>query len=368
MHTNTISTCVLPSRLNAAKFAFTTRRVQRSALRELIRGDVTPHAGDLVLARVDEIGQHPRVELVDGRKAALFVGDEIVVCYGNRYAPDQFEAEVPGDLTPCDLIAGGGLAGRAVAMHEEMEAPTRLTPIGLLADEHGHRVNVARWALPPLERSHARAHTLAVVGTSMNSGKTTAGAFLSRGLVSAGCRVGTAKITGTGAGNDLWIMRDAGADPVLDFTDAGMASTYRVPVEQLELAFTTLTGHLTAAGVDVVVIEIADGLGQAETSGLLASQSVAAGIDGVVFAAGDALGASAGVEWLNQRRLPVVAVGGTLTMSPLATREAARITGLPVLGCEQLANPAVLAALNLPAARLERQPLAAGRPEEVVPA
>lgn len=363
----TTSACLLPSRLNTAKFAFATRRVQRSELRGLIAGDISPGPGDLVLARVDEIGQHPRVELIDGRKAALFCGDEVVVCYGDRYAPDQFEAEVPADLGPCDLVAAGGLAARAVSMHEDMEPPTRLTPLGLLVDEHGERVNVARWALPPLPGVRAPAPTLVVVGTSMNSGKTTVGAYLARGLAAAGCRVGTAKVTGTGAGNDLWIMRDAGADPVLDFTDAGMASTYRVPVARLERAFTTLTGHLTAAGVDVIVIEIADGLGQVETAGLLASRQVGAATDAVFFAAGDALGASAGVEWLRRRGLPVVAVGGTLTMSPLATREAAGLTGLPVLGCEQLANPAVLAEINLPAVGLGAH-LAEARAGQVVPA
>lgn len=71
-----------------------------------------PHAGDLVLARVVKIGQHPRIELPDGRRSHLYIGDEVIVCYGARYAPDQFESHVPKEMGPCDLVAAGGLASR----------------------------------------------------------------------------------------------------------------------------------------------------------------------------------------------------------------------------------------------------------------
>ncbi len=59
----------------------------------------------------------------------------------------------------------------------------------------------------------------------------------------------------------------------------------------------------------------------------------------MIFAAADALGASAGAEWLFQRDLPLVALSGRISASPLASREAAQITGLPVIGSEDLANP-----------------------------
>ena len=41
------------------------------------RSNVVPRAGDLVLARVAGIGHHSGLELAHGRRAALFVGDEI---------------------------------------------------------------------------------------------------------------------------------------------------------------------------------------------------------------------------------------------------------------------------------------------------
>jgi len=102
--------------LRSAKAAYTTRHVDLHAASQLLTG-VRPRVGDLVLARVAVLGQHPKIELAHGRRAAMFPGDEIVVAYGNRYAPDQFEAEIPGDLGPCDLVAAGGVAGKVIAAH-----------------------------------------------------------------------------------------------------------------------------------------------------------------------------------------------------------------------------------------------------------
>ena len=47
--------------------------------------------GDLVLAHVEKIGQHRRVQLSSGRPSLIFPGDAVVLACGARYAPDQFE-------------------------------------------------------------------------------------------------------------------------------------------------------------------------------------------------------------------------------------------------------------------------------------
>ena len=86
-------------RLERAKCAFSTRRVVKSDIACVITGpDIQPKVGDLVLAKVEELGKHSKLELTNGRRALMFPGDEIVVAYGNRYAPDQFEATIGSDL------------------------------------------------------------------------------------------------------------------------------------------------------------------------------------------------------------------------------------------------------------------------------
>lgn len=329
-------------RLLAAKSAYTTRHVRFDQARLLISGkDVRPRAGDLVLARVVSVGHHKGLELQHGRKAQLFAGDEIVVAYGDRYAPDQFEAEVCADLTECDLVASGGLAAHVLSRHDATRKPTRIAPIGLLGDGAGDVINLARYALSAT--SHPKtAIAIGVLGASMNAGKTTTAFSLIRGLTAAGYRVGAAKVTGTGAGGDIWAMADAGAKPAIDFTAAGFVSTYRISPRDLDRIFTTLTAELMRAGANALVIEVADGLYQQETAYLAGSMLFRNFVDGVVFAARDALGASAAVDWLRRADLNVLAVSGVITRSPLAVQEATEATGLPVLGPNDLSGGAAM--------------------------
>jgi hypothetical protein len=325
-----------PGRIAKAKAGFTTRQVDVNAIATLLTGDIKPESGDLVLVRVDSIGQHERIDQVNGRKAIIFTGDELVLCYGNRYAPDQFEAEIPDDLSPCHLAAAGGLAAKVLSQHAKIKSPTAVTPIGLLGDQQGKRVNLADWALPATNYIGQRPCTIAVVGTSMNSGKTTTAANLINGLAKSGMKIGAAKITGTGAGNDVWLMHDAGASLVLDFTSVGFATTYRATPKQVQDILVTLTNYLAAQSVDVIVLEIADGLYQDETSALVSSPTFRQTVDGVLFAAGGSLGAAAGVEWLHKHKLPVLAISGLVTASPLAAREVVKATAIPVLDLQAL--------------------------------
>lgn len=294
-----------------------------------------------MLARVDLIGHHAYLHMVNGRRRHLFAGDEIVVAYGNRYASSQFEALVPETLGPCHLVAGGGMAARVVSWHLSIaKGPTEITPIGMLADAGGERINLGHHALEPAapQRDY-RPTPIAVVGTSMDSGKTQTAVHLVRGLIASGLSVGYAKVTGTGAGGDFWWLKDAGADPVLDFTDVGMASTYLAGPERIEEALVSLVGHVASHGVDAMILEIADGVLQRETAALLSSPKFSRLVGGVVLAAQDSMGAVAGVRWLRERSTPVLALSGVLTAAPLQIAEAREATGLAIYDREGLAAP-----------------------------
>lgn len=328
---------VAPERLAAAKRAFTTRRVDLADATHLAV-DRVPRPGDLLLARIDSVGQHGRIESPHGRRCRLYPGDEILVAYGARYAPDQFEAAIPDGLGPCHLVAGGGVAARAVSRHAAVAKPTGIVPIGLLADGQGEVLNLACYRLPDAPAPARPPHAMVVVGTSMNAGKTTSAAALIRGLNAAGLAVGAAKLTGTGSGGDLWSMVDAGARTVLDFTDMGHPSTQGLDIDLLEAAAHDLIDHLAAAGSDILVLEIADGLFQRETAGLLRRSSLTGRFAGILFAAGDAMGAAGGVHWLREHGLPVLAVSGLVSASPLGAREAEQASGVPVVGVQKLAD------------------------------
>ncbi|WP_274631317.1 hypothetical protein [Arvimicrobium flavum] len=327
-------------RVKKAKRAFATRRVAASHMRTLVTGPIQPAAGDLLLARVEELGNHSRVELISGRKAIMFPGDEIILCYGNRYAPDQFEAVVGPDLGQCDLVAAGGIAACELSRHARMQPPTRIVPLGLIGDKFGRRLNVWDYKVGSDDLRPSLPIVLSL-GTSMNAGKTLTATSLVRGLKKAGLKVAALKITGTGSGGDTWIVKDAGADVVLDFTDAGFATTYLAPIGLIEKGAFRLLNHAAENGCDVAVIEIADGLQQKETSELILAESFRSMALGAVFASYDAMGAKCGVDTLRAAGHKVLAISGRIGRSPLGVREAEEATGLHVYSPWELQDGAL---------------------------
>jgi hypothetical protein len=330
--------------IGRARRAFSTRRAPEALLRRVSTEGPAPRAGDLVLARVAALGRLRELELASGRRARLYPGDPVVVAYGARYAPDAYEAAVPGDLGPCALAAAGGLAAEVLTANALFAArepqATRLEPVGRLVSAEGAPLNLADFGLAPAA-IRPRAPVIAVVGASMNSGKTTTVAGIVRGLTAKGLRVAAAKVTGTCAGGDLWKFLDAGAIRALDFTDAGMATTYLADHAAVRAGAETLIATLDALAPDAIVIEIADGLHQRETAALIADPGFTGQIATWLFAADGACGAILGARRLTELGLDVAALSGAFSVSPLAAREAAAHVATPVVTLPELEDGAV---------------------------
>ncbi|MEL6476117.1 MAG: DUF1611 domain-containing protein [Pseudomonadota bacterium] len=332
---------VLPA-LDRAKWTFTTRRVPKVAATAVLPSVAEARPGDLVLAEVAKIGNHRRVQLSDGRHSALYPGDRLILACADRFAPDQFSGTARLSAEGSDLLAGGGVIGTLTDKHGKSSAPTRLVPLGLLGGPEGRPLNLAEFALPA-EATARPKHSFLVVGTGMNAGKTSAAAGVINGFVRLGLRPAAVKLTGTGAFGDLQAYEAAGAARVLDFTDAGMASTHRQPLPRLLQAADTLLD--AAALADLSVVELADGIAQGETAELLQSPGFAAPFDGVLLAASDPLAAQAALALLARWGIAPLALTGRLTASPSDAREAGEATGLPVFSREDLCDPAAATAL-----------------------
>jgi hypothetical protein len=346
-----------PRRLRRAKKSYNARELWRHLKDtnaegfQLVRGsDVEPQPGDFVLARVTTIGQHKRLESHSSRRRHLFQGDEIIVAYGNRYAPDQFLAEVPRNLNYTNLVAAGGLAGRVIDKHASIQPATVIEPLGLLADAEGV-INMSRlapahvrpWrdARAELDALEKKPTVVMVFGSSMNSGKSTTLGCLVNGLTNADKVVNAGKATGTGAGNDAGLFNDSGADRVMDFTDFGLGSTFKLSFEEVKDMVFSITATLASDSPDFVVVEIADGIYQGETASLVNDPDFRELTDRVVFACGEALSAAAGTALLREADLPLVAVSGRLTASPLITAEARQVIDVPIVQTFDLCLPEV---------------------------
>lgn len=317
---NLINAFVIPKR---AKWAFTTRRVNHNDVQGLVENTTLAESGDLVLAEITHVGSHKRIQLASGRNSDSHVGDLVVLCCGARYAPDQFEGVAIVPAGQADLLAGGGVIGSMRKSHGRMSGPTRLKPIGLLTDIDGTVININRYKVPGIAK-HPSIPVIAVTGTAMNSGKTTSAFSFVNGLSKSGKKVAAIKVTGTGAFGDFNAFLDAGAEVVLDFTDAGMVTTYQQPLDRILNGTLDLLNAAKNAGADVVVVELGDGILQNETWELLTCQAFKNLVNGIIFAAPDALSAIAGVHFMQTAGLKLTAVSGLLTRSPLLCDEYAR--------------------------------------------
>jgi hypothetical protein len=270
----------------------------------------------------------------------------VVGALGNRYATDFYEGYLPSGSV-AHLLTAGGVVGVVASAHVRRGEPTQLEVLGSLAGVSGVGLSLDDFALPLPGPSAgpvggpgsalgggAELGTFVVVGSSMNAGKTTTAAALIRGWARAGLRVGAGKVTGSGSGKDRWMYEDAGAGEIVDFLDFGMASTFGYPLTRLGQTMVGIRDTLVARGASVVVLEIADGLLQAETRGL--AERLVGFADGAVLAVADGLSAVAGAAIMDEVGLPVRVISGLVTASPLAAREAAAATGLAVLSPAEL--------------------------------
>lgn len=319
------------------RIPYALRRVPEEAFSQVIPIPEVPLAGDIVLARLEKIGKNARLELASGRPCTLHRGDLLAVVFGNRYATNQFEGYARRSGDSCDLLSMGGLCGLVESRHAGIPEPNRLSLLGALADPGGRMLRLADYSLGlAVAATSPGPRVVAVCGSSMDAGKTYTAMSLIRGLRRQGARVAGMKLTGTAAGRDTWSMLDAGAVPALDFTDGGYPSTFLLPVDEILDLFQLLLSQASAQRAEWVVVEIADGLLERETSALLQNRAFVQSVDAWVFAAGDPLSAEAGVRRLRGWNIEPVAISGLVSMSPLGMREVQEAVGLSCTTSEEL--------------------------------
>lgn len=322
------------------------RHVDPGLFETVLPAAAAPVAGEIALARVEKIGKNTRLELANGRPCTLHVGDLLAVVFGNRYATMQFEGYAKANGDACDLLSMGGLCGLVESRHASVADSSKLRLLGYLGDRAGQPLTLRSFALPPPPPPPRGIKVAVVCGSSMDAGKTHSASSVIAGLRKATPGVAGIKLTGTAAGRDTWSLLDAGACTALDFVDGGHPSTYLLGVDELLKLHAHLLGHAAARGATWAVVEIADGLLQAETAALIRSPAFVQTVDAWFFAAADPLAALSGVGLLKSCGIDPIGITGLITMSPLAMREATAATTLPCFSSADLqagvVNPLLL--------------------------
>lgn len=211
--------------------------------------------GDYVMGVVTGTpGPLYKVETVTGRQVRVLPGDLVIGAFGNR------EATLEGCGSWCDIegdgrmhaMTGAGLFGRFVSLSLLLPAPLALEYRGHVVRD-GRRLAMQDF-VEAGEATPLESPVVLLYGTSMSAGKTTAGRLIVHELASIGLDVVGVKLTGAGRYRDVLSFRDAGADAVFDFVDAGLPSTV-VPEDVFLAAIRPLLGRIARRRPDVLVVE-----------------------------------------------------------------------------------------------------------------
>jgi hypothetical protein len=316
-----------------------------------------PSVGDVAVFEVLSIGKHKQIQSDSKRNVLILPGDHIMAAFGTRYATSQFEGYLPTScLKEFHILGAGGTIGIIHSMHASLadKGPTILRIVGYVTDHTGRVINTKKQAGTLTQFTGASAkHSKVIlsIGSSMDSGKTTTAAYLSRGLVNQGNQVSFIKLTGTVYTKDTDFVYDCGAQFVIDFSAFGFPSTYMCGEQELLNLFESLMRKATLNAPDVVVIEIADGILQRETKMLLNNKAFMSLVDHVIFSCGDSLSALSGIKILEDMGIYPSALSGLFTASPLLIEEVKDSTTIPVLTIEQLMSGSHLGHFESPLAK-----------------
>ncbi len=212
--------------------------------------------GDYVAVELMQTGtENARIELHNGRMMDPLKGEKLIGALGVRHATLEitgtWEAIEPGHRF--HMMTAAGLIGKVTSRSTFSPVPIQLEYLGhVIRDGRKKTMKNSVQLLSP--RSFDMPVVL-MVGTSMSAGKTTTARIVTRELKSMGMKVLGAKITGAGRYRDILAVKDAGADAVFDFVDAGLPSTVCSPEEYLP-ALHHMLALLSAEEGDVAVIEI----------------------------------------------------------------------------------------------------------------
>lgn len=291
--------------------------------------DYTPCVGDVAVVEVVGIGNHRKIMTSANQRLQLYPGDQFVGVFGNRYATDAFEAEVHS-IDDLHILTSAGMLGTVCSKNGNVKAPTQVRFKGVLADSNGKVINLKSRALRSRRRGEIIRQVLLVVGTGMNSGKTTTAVRLVKGLVNQGVRVAAFKLTGSVSHRDLFEFQAASPAIASDFSDYGFPSTYLSSEADLSDLFHTMMADANSVSPDIVVMEVADGILQRETEILLRDQEIAKHVAGVLLTAPCALSALQAVQQIESSGHEVVGVSGIITNAPLFEREFERRSNVPI--------------------------------------
>ena len=277
------------------------------------------------------------VEAPTGRVMAIVPGDVFLATPGHRESTRWVDGKIPaGGLTPGGhywVLADCGLVGELVGNSpSEKDHLGRVKYVGKVYGEGGRDLNIRQFAVPsPAGPDHDMAVYL-VLGTSGDSGKTTAGLAVLRTLRMQGhATVIALKATGTPLFEELSRYRDFGAAQAFDCVDFGLAATDPTGRDGISEAFHRMLDYCLSLPADALVVECGGDLFGANVPAFLKCLRVRRPDPKIILAATDALGALGATRVLSDMGLAISLITGPCTDTPTFRERTETLCGVPAM-------------------------------------
>lgn len=266
--------------------------------------------GGVVAVRVlNSKSVYNQLELPSGRFSNVKPGDVAAVALGHREALFGYSGYVPESIKTGDrlnILNLGGVCGVCNGINPDLGDPFVCEVLGqvlhfpYLGERIGVPATISQGALALGDELNVHGvPVIAVVGTSMNAGKTVAACTLVQGLTHRGLHVAAGKATGVSLRRDILAMEDAGARKILIFTDFGIVATNAA---NAPTAARSMLTQLAIDKPDIIVLELGDGLiGHYGVDAILDDPTVRQCFSAVVLAASDPVAAWGGARLLAER-------------------------------------------------------------------
>ena len=226
------------------------------------------------------------------------------------------------------ILGGDGYAGSFDCALREYGQAIQATIIGAITGEKSGTVrNVMDFVQPREEEDDVAADpfVVAVVGSRMDCGKSTAIRSLTAGLRTSGHHVVAGKVTGFGCRYETTGLN---ADSCLDFTDYGLTSTCGKDSDYVIQTARRIVEDLRRSRPDVVVLEFGGGLiGPYRVDDVV--KSLCPDIDLAVFVAFDLCGVAGGAVRLQELGVSADFVTGPVANTPVGVGLIDHHHGLP---------------------------------------
>ncbi len=283
--------------------------------------------GQLIAVKVISVNpNYNKLELVSGRITELTEGDIIVGALGNRIASSGMTGSVPQDLKKHDkihILNLGGVIGTCRDFNILLGPATECEVIGSIIDNQVKQLNLQDFSKIKEINTQLHVPSIAVIGTGIDSGKTTVSSFIIKTLCKYFKRINACKLAGTASQKDLYSYEDNGAHKTSDFVDYGLPSTCMNEKSLIQKCSTSIINHLSE-NADIILMELGDGYhGDYGTKEIIQNKEITKSIEVIIICAYDVSGAVNIIENLKVNKLDdkLLIISGPVTNNVSAYKQ-----------------------------------------------